>query len=164
MTMPELRTVSRGPKDGEALWILGGLYTYKAVPAETGKAYLLVEVEGPQGFAAPLHFHEREEEGFYVVRGEVRIVVGERTIAASAGSFVLAPRGERHAFVFTSPDAKLLLLLSPGSEHELLFRAIGESAARRGPPPPSEVPPDLDRLASIAAQHGTKIVGPPPAG
>src|SRR5712692_3987126 len=117
MTTSLLRTVSRGPEAGEALWILGGLYTYRALPAETA-AYLLVEVEGPQGFAVPLHFHEREEEGFYVVSGKVRILVGDRATEASAGSFVLAPRGEKHAFVFASPDAKLLLLLSPGSEHE----------------------------------------------
>lgn len=162
MTMSELRAVARGPKEGEALWILGGLYTYRALPTETG-AYLLVEVEGPQGFAAPLHFHEREEEGFYVVSGTVRIVVGDRTIEASPGSFVLVPRGDRHAFVFASPDAKLLLLLSPGSEHEQLFRAIGEPAGRREIPPPPSGPPDLERLAETAAKFDSKIVGPPPS-
>lgn len=160
--MSERRAISRSAQEGEALWILGGLYTYKALPAETG-AYLLVEVEGPQGFAAPLHFHEREEEGFYVARGTVRLVIGDRSIEASAGSFALAPRGQRHGFVFASPDAKLLLLLSPGSEHERLFRAIGQPAARREPPPRSDAPPDLERLAATAAKHGTTIVGPPPS-
>jgi quercetin dioxygenase-like cupin family protein len=162
VTVPQLRVVSRGPDEGEALWILGGLYSYKALPAEKG-AYLLVEVQGPQGLAAPLHLHEGEEEGFYVVSGKVRLVVGDRTIEASAGSFILAPRGERHGFVFASPDAKLLLMLSPGSEHEELFRAIGERAGRREIPPPPSGPPDFERLAATAARHGTKIVGPPPS-
>lgn len=162
MTAPLLHPVSRGPEEGEALWVLGGLYTYRALPAETA-AYLLVEIEGPAGFAAPLHFHEGEEEGFYVVSGKVRFVVGDRTIEASAGSFVLVPRGDRHAFVFVSSDAKLLLLLSPGTEHEELFRAIGERAGRREIPPPPGGPPDLDALAATAAKHGTRIVGPPPS-
>ncbi|MGH2450793.1 MAG: cupin domain-containing protein [Candidatus Limnocylindria bacterium] len=162
MTMNDVRAVARGPEEGEAFWILGGLYAYRALPTETG-AYLLVEVEGPHGFAVPTHFHEREDEGFYVTAGVVRILLGDRMIEASAGSFVLAPRGERHAFVIASPNAKLLLLLSPGSEHEQLFRAIGEPAARREIPPPASEPPDLDRLAATAARYDSKIVGPPPS-
>lgn len=157
-----LSLVSRGPGEGEALWILGGLYTYRALPAETA-AYLLVEVQGPEGLAAPLHLHEGEEEGFYVATGTVRIVVGDRTIEAVAGSFVPVPRGEPHGFVFASSDAKLLLLLSPGSDHERLFRAIGEPAVRREIPPRPSGPPDFDGLAATAAQHGTRIVGPPPS-
>lgn len=162
MTARELRVVSRRPDEGEALWILGGLYSYKALPAETS-AYLLVEVQGPEGLAAPMHFHEGEEEGFYVISGKVRMVVGDRRIEATAGSFILAPRGERHGFVFASADAKLLLMVSPGSDHEDLFRAIGEPAGRREIPPPPSGPPDFERLAATAAKHGTKIVGPPPS-
>ena len=43
MTAPLLHVVSRGPDEGESLWVLGGFYTYRALPAETA-AYLLVEV------------------------------------------------------------------------------------------------------------------------
>lgn len=162
MTVPSARVVARAPDEGEAHWILGGLYTYRAVPAETGNAYLLVEVEGPKGFAVPLHFHEREDEGFYVVAGTVRLAIGERTVDAGPGSFLLAPRGARHAFLMASAGAKLLLLLSPGTEHEQLFRAIGEPALRHEVPPPPATPPDLDRLAETAAAHDSRIVGPPP--
>jgi len=161
MTVPELAVVSRGPDEGEALWVLGGLYTYRALPSETG-AYLLVEVEGPNGLAAPLHIHDGEDEGFYVRTGTVRMVIGEQTIEASAGSFLLAPRGVRHAFVFASDDASLLLLLSPGSEHEQLFRAIGERAGTREIPTPASQPPNFERLGATAAKHGTRVVGPPP--
>ncbi len=162
MTAPRLHVVSRGPDEGEALWVLGGLYTYRALPAETA-AYLLVEVEGPRGLAAPLHFHESEDEGFYVRSGTVRMVIGQQTIEASAGSFLLAPRGVHHAFAFASDDASLLLLLSPGSEHEQLFRAIGQPAGRREIPSPLSQPPDFELLAATAAKHGTRVVGPPPS-
>jgi quercetin dioxygenase-like cupin family protein len=161
VTASQLQVIARGPNDSEALWVLGGLYSYRALSAETG-AYLLVEVEGPQGLAAPLHIHTDEDEGFYVTRGTVRLVIGDRTIEASAGSFLLAPRGAPHAFVFASPDARLLLLVSPGSAHEDLFRSIGEPASRREIPPPPAGPPDFERLAATAARHGTKVVGPPP--
>ena len=91
------------------------------------------------------------------------MVIGDRTIEASAGSFLLAPRGIHHAFVFASGDARLLLLLSPGSDHERLFRAIGEPAGRREIPPPLSRSPDFERLAATAAKHGTQVVGPPPS-
>lgn len=154
---------SRGADEGEALWLLGGLYTFKALGQDTGGAYTLVEVQGPGGFAAPLHLHEAEEEGFFVVRGEVSFVLGDDTVKASAGSFAFAPRGLAHAFRFESPDAVLLLLITPGGAgHEELFREMGEPAAERAIPPPPESPPDPERLAEIAARHGTRIVGPPP--
>ena len=163
MSGPALRVISRGPEEGEALWIVGGLYTYRALPSETA-SYLLVDVEGPRGLAAPLHFHEHDDEGFYVQSGKIGFVVGDRTIEASAGSFILAPKGVRHTFIFASDDAKLLLLLSPGSDHEHLFRAIGEPAGRREiPSPPSQLP-DFEGLAATAAKHGTQVVGPPPTG
>ena len=40
-----------GPEDGEAMWVLGGLYTWKALGEQTGGEYSLCEVRGPAGFA-----------------------------------------------------------------------------------------------------------------
>jgi hypothetical protein len=74
------------------------------------------------------------------------------------------PAGVPHAFRFDSPEAKLLLLLTPGGAgHEGLFQEMGEPAGQHVVPPSLEAPPDFARLAEIAAKHGTKIVGPPPA-
>ena len=155
----------RRPDEGEAYWILGGLYSYKAVGTENNDAYALIEVEGRSGFATPFHLHDRETEGFYVVEGEVTFVIGERTTKGKAGTFAFVPAGMPHAFRFDSSEAKLLLLLAPSAGdagHEGLFREMGEAAAVRIiPAPPTELP-DLARMAEIAAKHGTKIVGPPP--
>lgn len=150
-------------REREALWILGGLYTFRALGAETGNAYTLVEVLGGDGFAAPHHLHVAETEGFYVLEGDVTFFIGEERIEGSPGSFVFAPVGVQHAFRFHSPQAHMLLVFTPGAAgHEGLFRAIGEPALSHEIPPPSQAPPDLERLAGLAAQHGTKILGPPP--
>ena len=77
MTISHAQQVARGRDEGEALWLLGGLYTFRATNAETG-LYTMVEVKGPEGLAIPVHYHEREEEGFYVARGEVTIFLGDR--------------------------------------------------------------------------------------
>lgn len=130
--------------------MIWGLYTYKAVHAES-RAYFACGAKAPAGFAIPIHFHDDEEEGFYVASGEATIFLGDE-----------ARRGMRHAFHLESPDTKLLLLLSPGPKHEALFRAIGERAAERVPPTQVSETPDAESLAETAARYGTRIVGAPP--
>ena len=158
-----LMPLSRDPDEGEAIWATGGLYTYKAVFAETG-AYFACEVKAPAGYAIPVHFHDAEEEGFYVAQGEATIFIEDEARRLGAGSFAFAPRGVRHSFRLETADARLLLLVSPGPEHEALFRDLGLPAPQRVPPPPPEGPPDVALLGEIAARHGTRIVGPPPVG
>jgi quercetin dioxygenase-like cupin family protein len=163
MSLPtaDLQPFARGSTEGEALWVIGGLYTFKALNAETG-AYLACEVKALDGFAIPFHYHDDEEEGFYVAQGEATIFLGDDERRLGAGGFALAPRGLRHAFRLETPDTTLLLLLSPGPKHEALFREMGEHAGEPVVPPPPATPPDPALLGAIAASHGTHIVGPPP--
>jgi quercetin dioxygenase-like cupin family protein len=150
----------RKSDDGDNLWVMGGLYTVKARGSETGDAYSLFEVQGPA--ASPRHMHDREEEAFFVVEGAVTLAIGGEMIDGTAGTFAFVPRGVEHAFTLASPDAKLLLLISPGNAgHEDLFAGIGEPAPAHIIPPPSSAVPDFERLAAIAASYGTTIVGPP---
>jgi quercetin dioxygenase-like cupin family protein len=151
-----------GAEDGEALWLLGGLYVWRALDAETGGAYSLCEVQGRAGFGAPMHLHDQEDEGFYVVDGLVTLVLGEEEIQLSKGGFGLAPRRIRHGFRLDSGEATMLLLFTPGTAHEAMFAEMGEPAQTRTIPPPPDGPPDLERLAAIAGRHGTTLLGPPP--
>lgn len=153
--------VQRGPDDGEAVALLGGLYRYRAVGDETAGAYSLFEVQGPAGLASPVHVHDHEAEAFYVVDGMVTIFIGDEQIRATRGSFALVPANVSHTFRLDSADAKLLLLVTPGDAgHEALFREMGQPVddARQ----PAAVVPDMAELGAIAARHGTTIVGPPP--
>ena len=84
--------------DGERVWLLGGLYTYKATGDETGDAYSLFQVQGPGGLATPMHRHEHEEEGFYVVDGAVTIFADGVEHELRAGGFAFVPRGTAHGF------------------------------------------------------------------
>ena len=154
------RAYWRRAGEGDAFWVIGGLYSCKARGRETDGAYSLFEVQGQ--IAAPRHLHEREEEGFYVVDGDVTLQIGEDLIEGTAGTFAFVPRGIEHAFRIQSPEARLLLLVTPGNAgHEALFEEMGEPAENHVVPPPPSAPPDVELLAAIAARHGTTIVGPP---
>jgi quercetin dioxygenase-like cupin family protein len=153
----------RASDQGEALWVLGGLYTFKAQAAETDGGCTVIEVRAPEGFAIPVHIHDQEGEGFYVAEGEVTFVLGTDTVRATTGSFAYAPMNVEHAFRFETPDVRLILFFAPcTAAHESLFRELGEPAPRPEIPAPPGEPPDVDRLAEIAARHGTRWVGPPP--
>lgn len=163
MSFHEVRTYFLGPEEGEALWTLGALYTFKAMGKDNHDEYTLVEVKGPKGFVIPMHLHERENEGFYVAEGQVSLFIGNRTIEARAGSFAFAPRGTEHAFRLDRAETRLVLLITPGNAgHEEMFKEMGEPAQSRTIPPPPEAPPDPEQLTAVAASHGTRIVGPPP--
>jgi quercetin dioxygenase-like cupin family protein len=144
---------------GEDLWILGGLFSFKATPSESG-AYLACEVQAPDGYAIPIHFHDNDDEGFYVARGEVTFFVDDEERRVGTGGFALVARGLQHGFRFETPDTVLLVLASPGADHVGLFRGIGEPATEHVIPD-SAGNLDPDALGPIAAGVGTHIVGPP---
>jgi quercetin dioxygenase-like cupin family protein len=150
------------PNEGETIDIWGSIYRFKALGEQTENAYTLVEVHGRSGFETPLHSHSNEEEGFYVLEGEVTLILGDEPVSGPAGTFGFAPRGTPHGFRFGS-DAKILLLISPGaSGHEAMFRDVGEPTSGTAQPSEPALPSDPERVGEIARRHGTSVLGPLP--
>jgi quercetin dioxygenase-like cupin family protein len=149
------RAIVLRPGEGGAVSVLGNRYTYKATGEQTGGAYGLVENSVPAGSAGPPpHVHVGEEEAFYVLDGEVTVLLGDREIAASAGSFALVPRGTVHTYANrTDREARLLVIISPAG-FERAFAEMAEVA------PSAEEPPDMDRLMEIARRYNLEFVGP----
>jgi len=150
------------PGEGASVWLLGDLYTFKAVSEDTGGAFALWETVSPPESGPPPHLHRREDETFYVLEGELEFLVGDDTIRAGAGSFVYVPKETMHTFknVGTEP-AKFLATVVPGGFEKFFFEA-GEPATDKTSPPVQEVPPDVERLVATAAKYNCEI--PPPPG
>ncbi len=153
MTIAEI--ILLAPGQGNTVSVLGDTYTFKAAAKDTGGAYGLWELTAPAAAAGPPpHIHEREDEAFYVLEGELMFQIGERAMRAAAGTFAFAPRGLVHKF--SNPGAKpakALVIVSPGG----FEKALEEMAqiAPRG-----DQPPDMEKLLAIADKYGLKIVGP----
>jgi hypothetical protein len=113
-----------------------------------------------RGFSDLGASHLSEDEWFYVTEGELTFWVGGRVITAAAGSFVYGPRDVAHTFEVTSDEARFLLVAEPAG-FEAFMRAVAEPAQARTIPPAPSQPPDPERLATIAADYGIKILGPP---
>ena len=120
----------------------------------------LVEMHTPPGDQPPLHVHRTEDEGFYVLEGELCLWVGEERIVLRPGEFANAPAGVPHTYRVVSEERARYLVTSPTGDFIRFVRSFGEPAPRRELPV-SDGPPDVERLGRLAAEHGIDLLGPP---
>jgi hypothetical protein len=120
----------------------------------------VIEHLAPRGSGSPLHVHHNEDEWFYVIEGELTFWVGGQVTIAPAGSFVYGPREVPHTFAVSSEQARFLLVVEPAG-FEGFVRALGQPARQLVIPPPATEPPDVARMAALAARYGVEILGPP---
>lgn len=159
-------TLVRRRDEGRATWMLNGLVVTKATVAETGGAYGLMEHLLTPAANPPLHVHTDEEEGFYVLDGELELEVDGARVHAVPGTFALVPRGAVHRFRVLTDTARVLVLASapggaPGGGVEAFFDAVGEPAP--APVLPEPAAPDLGVVGAAAARCGIELLGPPAA-
>lgn len=142
------------------VWALGSLVNARATTEDTGGRFELLEYTAREGDAAPVHTHAEESESFYVLEGEVVLLVGDDEMTATAGSFAFVPPGERHAFRVDSPTATFLQFMTSGGILPF-FEEIGEPAPSATLPRSSDEPWDVDALLRAMEKHGMEVLGPP---
>lgn len=59
-----LQGVLQQPGQGSSYWVLGDLYTFKAVGEDTSQAYALVEIIVQPQSSIPPHIHNHKDEAF----------------------------------------------------------------------------------------------------
>jgi quercetin dioxygenase-like cupin family protein len=161
--MGEMRTlepVAIRNDDGEARWWFGALAVIKATAADTGGQMSIVEVTEHPGAEAPLHVHHRDDEGFWILEGEVTFEVGDRVIEASAGDYVFGPRDIPHRLTVGERGCRMLFIMVPGGFEDLV-RATSEPAPSRTlPPQPEEQPSaeELERTNAIVKELGYELL------
>jgi quercetin dioxygenase-like cupin family protein len=143
--------------EGEARWWFGSLAVIKATTADTGGQMTIVEVTEPPGAEAPLHVHHRDDEGFWILDGNVTFEVGSTTIEAGPGDYVFGPREIPHRFTVGAEGCRMLFILVPGGIEDVI-RATSEPARSRTLPPPPEEEPDIEQLKAIVAAHGYELL------
>jgi uncharacterized RmlC-like cupin family protein len=116
--------------------------------------YAVAEGEGP------LHVHYREDEGFWILEGELTFEVGEERIKAGPGSFVFGPKDVPHRYTVDSGPARLLCIFSPGDFEEFVY-ATSVPAEERTLPPAAEGPrseAEMEQLRALARQYGGELL------
>ena len=78
----------------------GDVYRFLVTGAETGGAYFAMEAIVAPGGGPPPHIHRREDETFYILEGECRLLLADEWITAGVGDFINVPRGTGSGFVW----------------------------------------------------------------
>jgi quercetin dioxygenase-like cupin family protein len=147
-------------EEGEARWWFGALAEIKTTAADTGGQMTIVEVTEHPGAEAPLHVHHRDDEGFWILEGEVTFEVGDTTIEASAGDYVFGPRDIPHRFTAGDRGCRMLFIMVPGGMEDLI-RATSEPAPSRTLPPPSDEEPtaeEIEGLKALVKEYGYELL------
>jgi quercetin dioxygenase-like cupin family protein len=121
------------PGEGKTVMLYGVRFDYKVVTADSGGGLAMLEVEIPAGTLVKPHTHTREDEYSLILAGGVGVRVGDQVLEATAGSYLVKPRGTPHAmWNAQSSPAKVLEILSPAGL-EGYFETLSPLLARHDP-------------------------------
>jgi quercetin dioxygenase-like cupin family protein len=148
------------PGEGKKLWIADELMTFVISGEDTGGKYALTDSTVPPQGEVPPHIHHREDEAFWVLEGELEVLVGEDKIGASAGSFVHLPRGVIHTYKNVGATSARFLTLMVPAGLEKFFEEVGKPGTDLSTPPPFGEE-DVEKLLAVAPNYGAEIPPPP---
>src|SRR3954471_7352356 len=150
----------RKPAEGRTIVVVGDVYRFLATGEDTGGKYALWEAVVPPGGGPPPHVHSREEEGFYVLDGEITFTVNGERVVAKAGTFANMPAGTPHSFKNESDrPARMLISVAPAGLEQMFFEVgvpLAEGATTASPPTKDEI----EKLLTIAPSYGITILLP----
>lgn len=149
-------TAANLPSRVEELRFLGLPTWIKADRGMTGGHFSLIEQVIPAGFESPWHVHHSEDESFYVIDGQMSVIVEGRRKLLQAGDFAFGPRGIPHGFRIEGEGPARVLLMTTGSD---FADFIAETSVPSDTPPAT---PDMALLLAAAERHNIAILGPLP--
>jgi quercetin dioxygenase-like cupin family protein len=132
-----------------------------AGPADNNGAFDLVICKVRRGTEPPPHIHVREDEFFYVLSGEVWAYVESEVFAVRAGECMVLPRRRPHAWLITSEEAHLILLVVPGGFLDAINKMNAPAERMQVPTDPDTVTyanVDLTETAKVFGQHGIRFL------
>jgi len=116
--------------------------------ADTGGAYCLLEIGLAPAMMVPRHTHTREDETYYVLAGELEVIVGDEVSTLRPGESLTAPRNIPHQLRNSGKvENHYLIMFSPaGFEGFLRATAI--------PAPDNAIAVAIGNVHALAADYG----------
>jgi quercetin dioxygenase-like cupin family protein len=147
-------------EDAPAYWQVDILWLIHASVQQTGGAYSLIEEFCPKDSGPPPHYHD-QDEGFYLLEGEITFQAGDQILKAQDGFSVSIPRGTVHSFRVDSEVAHILNFYTPGGFEQIIVE-LGQPALTRTLPPlgiDQTISPD--RMKAALQKVGMHVVDLP---
>ena len=148
------------PGKGRTVAVVGDVYRFLATGDDTNGKYAIWEAIVPPGGGPPPHVHSREEEGFYVLEGEITFLVGDKRLVASAGTFANVPVGTLHSFKNeTNRTAKMLISVAPAGLEKMFFE-VGVPMPPGATTAPATTQEEIAKLLQVAPRYGIEMKPP----
>ena len=131
---------------GQTLHAFGDTVVILLDGKQTGEKFTAFLNISPPGGGPNPHYHEREDEWFYIVEGRVSFLLNGIWANMLPGDCVYAPRGSVDAFKNNTDQAIQVFINAAPSGFERFFAEAAEWWAN-----PDR---DMSRLATIAEKYG----------
>ncbi len=154
----------RATDTGTILMGPGDVYTILASSAETDGDYIALEALVPPDGGPPPHIHHDQIETFYILEGEMEIMVGDKIHEAQAGDFVHISKGTPHRFLNRSKTTtKMIFTFVPAGDIEEFFRESFKETTDRNAPLEPLTEEFIQRMLASSERHDIEILPPPQA-
>ena len=121
--------------------------TFLATGADTDGRVSIYDSHLKAGNGAPWHFHETDDEIFYIIWGEVEFGIDRETVVAKPGDLLIAGPMVHRRFKALA-DSHLVVVNSPGGPSEGFLRDVMGL----------DHPPSAQDCARFIAKYGIHVV------
>ncbi len=144
-----------------AFWWLDDLWIVLAEAKDTGGRFSMMEELLPKDSGPGPHKHTWSDETFYILDGEIAVLIGDEIKSVRKGDFLMVPRNTRHAFRVTSETARFLNSYTPASLEACLVEFARPATARTLPP--AGASPRIEMTPELLSRYGMDMLpGPDP--
>ena len=121
---------------------------------DTGGAYCLLDAGLAPGLGVPRHTHTREDESYFVLAGELEVIVGGKTFVLKPGDSLVAPRDIPHQLRNSGEVENHYLLIFWPSGFEGFLEATAVPAQDNAVAPTEPPAAAIRNVHELASQYG----------
>ena len=124
----------RRPSPETTLDVFGVDVTMLVEKEHTDGRFSVLEYVTAPGHEPPPHWHEHEDEVFYVIEGHLEMHCGDQVLHVEAGECVFLPKRKPHGFIVRSAHMRAVCVVQPsGAAQAMRVLGIPKNGAEHRP-------------------------------
>lgn len=140
------------PGKGRIVEAFGDKATFMLTGEETGGRYTMFLSEAAPGCGPPLHWHEVDDEWFFVLDGKAEFYKEGEWTEVPPGTAVFIPHGCIHSFRNAGDTPLKQIIQTAPSGFETFFTRCAAEFNKEGGA-------DMAKIVEISAEHGIHYTG-----
>jgi quercetin 2,3-dioxygenase len=143
--------------DGRAHLLLGQVGRTLAGSEETANAMSVMTALGPADRPIPMHYHEKEHDYFFCVRGRIQVWADGESRILTPGDVASVPAGVVHAYQFHSHYSQFMGPIAPAG-WDRFFDFTGSPYAGPAYPQVDPSPPPFEKFGAAEGRFAMKYL------